>query len=234
MVKAWIKKARELGLEYTIYDLGGLGAGVPVPVTDTQFHSLGHYQTGNPSWRARALHKPAVVAKHLERHADGCYLDADALPVAPLELPRDRWDIAVTVRRGGELPMFEGSRLGVFMGEINAGVIFFVKSENTLRFLRIWEAETQRVSSDQRALNQLIGGNLPRDGSVIKRAGIRIKCLPTDLYNFYYFPERPPSDVRVLHLKSGMWRKGFETARLLPEFNLEKLVAHMRRVTALR
>jgi hypothetical protein len=220
-----------LGIPHTVYDLGGLGYGVPSPVADERFHKQGVYRTASGEWAARALHKPAIVAEHLERHGTGCYLDADAIPVASLEIREGVWDVGVTVRRPAEVRS-DGDPNHEYLGEINAGVILFARSDATRRFLERWSEQTLLLGSDQRALNHLIGPGLPRNGTVIKRDGVRVLCLPTDRYNFYYFPARPPADVRVLHLKSQRWRGALVRGEV--SFDLARLYATPARGLARR
>jgi hypothetical protein len=222
LAAAWVGQVSALGIPHTVYDLGGLGYGVSNPVADERFHKQGVYRTTTGVWAARALHKPAIVADHLERNGGGCYLDADAIPVAPLEIREGGWDIGVTVRRPVEVRP-GGAPLHEYLGEINAGVILFSSSDATRGFLERWSEQTLLLGSDQRALNHLIGSRLPRNGTVIHRAGLRVLCLPTDRYNFYYFPARPPADVRVLHLKSQRWRAAL--VRGESTFDLTRLYA---------
>ena len=225
LVAAWAGRVRALGMSSTVYDLGGLGYGIPSSVADREFYDVGVYRTSNVTWPARALHKPRVVIDHLRRFGGGCYLDADAIPIRRLDLSVRGWDIAVTVRRSEETA--RARRDNEFLGEINAGVLFFVRTSATVRFLSSWSETTAALGSDQRALNQLIGRDLPRNGRVVRRAGVRVLCLPTDRYNFYYFPERPPADTRVLHLKNERWRAALDESG--GSFDLERLYARAGR-----
>ena len=223
MIRVWLKHVRDLRLEHSVYDLGGLGYGFPHVVSDDSFHRRGFYRTSDAGWPAKALHKPDIASDHLERFGSGCYLDADAIPVRPLDIVPGDWDLAVTVRRPSERRT-EGTRHQEFMGEINAGVIFFSDTAATRAFLPIWKAQTLALGSDQRALNALVGEGLPRNGSTTERAGLRVLCLPTDTYNFYYFPKPPPVDARILHLKGRRWRIALGSAITKDEFDLKKLL----------
>jgi hypothetical protein len=220
LVAAWLGQVRRLGLEPTVFDLGGLGFGASRPVDDAKFHAHGQYTTTDPNGHARALHKPDIVAEHLERLGSGWYLDADALPVAPLEAPPGECDIAVTVRRPTEVLL---ERRTARWGWINAGVMYLRRTKPTLEFVSMWQERTVAMGNDQRALNDLLGTDLPRDGVVIERAGLRVACLSTDIFNFYYFRERPPPGVRVLHLKNGRWRHALRAGMLSPTLDLERL-----------
>ena len=98
------------------------------------------------------------------------------------------------------------------MGLINAGVIFFRPSPALDAFLVQWKAETERGGSDQLALNRLLSPDSPRAvGSTVERCGVRVKYLPVEEYNYYYFDygnRALPDSVRVMHFKAGV-RKYF-------------------------
>lgn len=203
------RKARAFGLDCHIYDLGNLGLGTPWEVTNHTFQSNGYYCTVG-SWRTRALHKPGIVLDALLKYPDQdiLYLDADAELVGPW--PDVAADLAVTVRRPDEAAA-RTKEEATMMGEVNAGVIYFANRPAVHDFVRRWGEETALVRNDQLALNRLVGTGLPRDGWA-NRSGVDVRCLPTDLYNFYYFSEQVRPETVVVHYKNRAWDDPFSTS----------------------
>jgi hypothetical protein len=183
------RRCRLLGYRTKIYDLGGLGFGEHFTVTDRCFVENGWYNVAHPEiqWMTRALHKPAVVRDALAAGEDVTYLDADALPVARFDEVWDApFDICLTARGEDE----HTPRLG----RINAGVMFFRNSPTGVDAVRRWGAETAAVGNDQLGLSR-IGGTT---------------TVPTRIYNYYYFPDKPPAGVKILHFKGEKRRLYFD------------------------
>lgn len=168
-----------------MYDLGGLGFGTPMAVSNTTFVKSGYYKVMNPDsgWCSRALHKPEVI-RRTEFDGVMVYMDADAFPVAPInEIEAHDFDIGVTVRDKNE----EYGK----MGRINAGVIFFRNTPGMKAFLKKWSSLTENLGNDQIALNR-----------TIETGTYKVTEFPTRIYNYYYFPERPGPEVKIYHFKS--------------------------------
>jgi hypothetical protein len=55
-----VEKARLLGYQYQVYDLGGLWFGKNMFIEDESFHKHGHYLILE-TWKTKALHKPTII-----------------------------------------------------------------------------------------------------------------------------------------------------------------------------
>jgi hypothetical protein len=189
-----VKSLDALGYKWTMFDLGGLGFGQLFPIQDKTFLSHGHYQTCFKRRPSRALHKPQIIADFLDsqfpddNNALVVYLDTDTIIRQRIDEIIGDYDIGVTVRRSNEWEL---------EGRINAGVLFLRSTVKTRNFVRQWIAETQHLGNDQEALNSL----LPKQSCTIAE-------FPTDIYNWYYFPNPPPT-AKILHYKasSAKWRR---------------------------
>jgi len=179
-----VKQAEKYDYEMQIYDLGDLGFGKPFEVLNSSFKDNGFYKVMNDKsgWCTRALHKPSVIEDALKNHSCILYLDGDAFITDKIDLDMN-FDIGVTLRKEG--------RDGV-MGRVNAGVLFFVKTNYTIEFIKTWKMLTIELENDQLALNQLLDEN---------KHECNVKWLPGEIYNNYY--DELPEDVKIVHCKNG-------------------------------
>jgi hypothetical protein len=228
MIAASRAQAERFGYPIQIYDLGGLGMGDPFSVDDENFRTNGYYRKVSDTYFSKALHKPDIVAACIERHNDfTVYLDGDAVLWKPIDDVVGDYDIAVTVRSPRELKVMDKyikMNPGA-MGLINAGVIMFRPTDALREFLAIWKHESVVGGSDQLALNHLLKPeSTAAIGTTAERSGVRVKYLPCDQYNYYYFDygtNRPlPDNVRIMHFKGGVrgyFRKFFPAAGQAPK-----------------
>lgn len=178
-------QCKRVGYSLAMYDLGDLGFGTPMTITNETFVELGYYKVMNPDsgWCSRALHKPEVI-RRTEFEGTLAYMDADAFPVARFdEIEEHDFDIGVTVRDKSE----EYGK----MGRINAGVMFLKNTTGMKEFVREWGLLTAELGNDQVALNK-----------TIDTGKYNVKEFPTKIYNYYYFPEKPGPEVKIYHFKS--------------------------------
>jgi hypothetical protein len=130
-------------------------------------------------------------------------MDIDCVIQKDLGDPLADCDVAVTLRRIQD-------RVGkkFFEGYLNTGVMFFKNNPNSRRFCDLWQAEIKDLECDQDGANKLLlkYSKLEIMGEIIDIEGIRIKVLPAEEYNFFYFPD-DQSAARVLHYK-GLSYKG--------------------------
>lgn len=179
-------KCSELNYNCKFYDLGGLGFGESFEINNESFTKFGFYKVMNETsgWCSRALHKPEIIMK-TEFDDVLVYMDSDAYPVSRFdEICDEEFDIGVTVRRNGE-------KYGN-LGRINAGVIFFRNTKKAHEFICRWSEKTKTIKNDQIALND-----------EISTGRYKVHEFPTDIYNYYYFPEAPDDNVKIYHFKSA-------------------------------
>ncbi len=210
--KGWLRKFKAntdaRGYKCVIYDLGGLGFGEKHEVNDESFQKFGFYNKVLPTWKTRALHKPSIVRRALEHNDFTIYVDADTSIVGSLdEVPGD-YDVGITVRRPGELQLEPLPLHRTIMGCINAGVMFFNNTQATRDFVERWANKTMEVQNDQAALNELVN---PRKKTLkadekLTVHDVRFKTFTSMIYNFYYFPDQPPANVKIMHYKNNLWK----------------------------
>ena len=180
-LEAQQEQCKRLGYQSMVFDLGDLGWGQPQAVTHNHFNEHGWYHQMHGTWRTKALHKPALIQRALD-HAPLTYLDADAIPIQNFDDVWDQsFDLGVTQRRADELHQN-------ILGNINAGVLFFRPSAR--KYLAKWAELTAKHGNDQRGLQDLI-----------RTTDIKVHYFENDKYNWYYWPEKPGPDVKILHFK---------------------------------
>ena len=146
--------------------------------------------------------KPYVVRKALRStRRNIAWIDADCLVIGQIDDALDGCDVAVTLRRQDE----SKDAFKQFSGYLNSGVIFFRNGPASRDFVDRWIAELPNCTfhfSDQEALNRLAAQatDMKTYDGIFNWQGIRVKILPTDTYNFFYFDE-PCDNARVLHFK---------------------------------
>ena len=213
--------AKSLGYELLVYDLGGLGVegSIPFAVNDESFQKDGFYVLlDNGRWKSRSLFKPAVVKNAMASRPTTfiVWLDADAQVIRAIDDIVGDYDIGVTSRRlsGKESWRWPNLKNHVwekyfqyYMGELNAGVIFFAPTDAARAFVEQWGAKTQELQNDQLALNRLIN---PRNEQLMHRdvlirdyteGTLRFRTFPAEHYNYCYFPRKPGTGVRIVHYK---------------------------------
>ena len=202
------KQADSLGYKMVIFDLGGLGFGIPSEVVDDSFHSKGYYQIISGTWKTKAIHKPDIIKKSLSSNDWVAYLDGDAVPFKNFDEIIGDYDIGVTVRRPEELELETIASHREVMGWVNAGVIFFNNNHKTRIFIEKWYFLTNHLKNDQLALNRLINpDNKPlKWGESWDVNGVRVKSFSTNKYNFYYFDENA-SAAKIVHYRNNEWNK---------------------------
>lgn len=132
----------ELGYDYTVYDLGGLGIGKEFIIEDD--FTIYPFPP--------CYFKPAVIAHKLTELEEGEYLvflDADAHIHKNIdEIVELDYDIGLTERTTAGAKPEEG--------RVNAGVMFLRNCENTRNFVQEWRRKTHELKGDQHALNTLL------------------------------------------------------------------------------
>jgi len=112
------------------------------------------------------------------------------------------YDVGVTMRRKEERG---ATQWPTHYGFLNAGVLFFNHTPAAFRFIDLWEDEIKntRSQSDQEALNLVIlqATDLTEYNKVFNWNGIRIKIFRCDDYNFFYWPQEPMPETKIVHCK---------------------------------
>jgi hypothetical protein len=231
VIKKTIRNAEKFGYTTDVYDMGTLGIGKPFRIDDQSFNEKGHYARETiKGYKSKALFKPALVKACLEEHKElTVYLDGDAELRGRIdEIDTDDYDIGVTLRDKSELTTDWYKEHKDIVKYVNAGVIFFNATPATTKFLDIWEQLTQEVGNDQMALNKLTcPEHYPEIGSIELLNGVRVKYFPCLRYNFYYFQEKFPWRVKIMHFKGDVrhlypfdWKKLLYSSFYIPLKNL--------------
>ena len=177
------RQCDKLKYDLEIYDLGGLGTGIPADVKHNHFQKHGWYHQMHGPWRTKALHKPSIIS-HALKDEPIAYLDADAFPVARFDEVWDQdFNIGVTERCRDE-------KDAKVLGPINAGVMFFKPSAKAA--VLEWDKLTRIAGNDQRGMCKL----LQNPGS-----GFKFFRFPVRIYNYYRFPETPGPETKIYHFK---------------------------------
>jgi hypothetical protein len=203
--------------EFQIYDLGGLGMGLPLTIKNDipSLDSKGVYVRVDDKWNSKALHKPDLLIHDIEEQLKlksnslVVYLDADTVILDSLDGLEGDYDFGVTVRDESELLANAASGVDEFTGHVNAGVLFLRSNEKALKFLHKWRDLTLKKSNDQRALNELINPNRTRlvPGEIICCEDLKIKTFDGNEFNYTFRRNQNiPSKVKVLHFKSNLDR----------------------------
>lgn len=156
--------------------------------------------------------KPSVIARGLAETGPGdlgLWLDADAIPIQPLdELTYGLFDVAVTLREPNEI-----GRTNPITNYLNAGVVGIRRNAFGDAFLSRWQQVTSTCGNDQLALNQLVGGDWTDhcwrqayDRSFPTAVGALVHVLPALRWNCWHFPPPVEAGVKILHFKSGFRR----------------------------
>ena len=189
-IKLCLESLEALKADATVYDLGGLGQGIPWLIRDNTFQSMGYYRTCFKDYPSRSIHKSSIILDFLQKQPEGqviCYLDADTLVYDLMsEVGEQVFDAAVTVH-----PL-ESRKL---LGYLNAGVIFFRKTVQALALINRWVEQTVTDGNDQLALRRVLeqGG----DWTLVE--------LPAQTYNFRKVTDAaPPVSAKVVHYMASI------------------------------
>ena len=185
-VNTGIKYIEKLNYPVLIYDLGGLGKGIPFE---------GRYGSGIG---AKIPCKPHIVKDALSRIPENEYVvwfDADALIFDRIDEIQEDYDVGVTVRVPKAL---ENSN------PINAGIIFFKNTPRARNFVQRWTDLADKDVSDQPPLNRLARVVCADLGKTLDRDGVRIKVYPSEIYNNVYFGKKDKPGIKIKHFKSKL------------------------------
>jgi hypothetical protein len=205
MVNRSMYKNTRQGYAPILYDLGGLGYGKYYdPAQDVEM-ARGSGVISSPNFIANSIWKPKIILDALENTNEKhlVWMDADAFCIRPIHQTFQlNFDIAVTIRPPSEN---EHSSWPMFDGYINAGVIFFRNNESTKELVRQWidAIPHTQTRTDQEALNVVMEAPRMRKHYRVYRTMSLIPkmSLPTEIYNYYYFPLEPKDRTKVLHFK---------------------------------
>ena len=207
LVAGAVAMNKKVGYDTLVYDIGGLGFGKPFDISeDLEMIRTSKRTLYTGKTVQKGSFKPKVILDALESFPNEkafAWIDSDAFCIKEIHyiMYRKVFDIAVTMRRKGE---HAGTPFPMWDQYINSGVVLINNSEHVREFIRQWIARvpTTEALSDQEALNYLCDAPLLQEpGKVYNVNGYKILNLTTDEYNFYYFPEEPHPDTKVLHFK---------------------------------
>ncbi len=190
MAETLEKSVRDLGYDCTIY-----------PATK---EDVGACELYNKLYIKNA-NRPTFIKKVLNNIKDDIvWMDLDCVMQKPLGDVLMDCDVAVTLRKIED-------RNSQFMEKfkfINSGVMFFKNNGSAKRFCDLWQSNITGEDCDQDGLNNLLlkYSKLERYGEVVDVEEVKVKILPCEEYNFFYFPE-DSSQARVLHYKGFSFRK---------------------------
>lgn len=205
-LSSFVRSVAQLDYPLEIYDLGGLGFGVPL--RQPELDARDFYEVVGNQWKSKALHKPALVEDCLRRHATfTIYLDADTLLLHPIDEVVGDYDVGVTIRSRKELLQLEKSSFE-YSGYVNAGVVFFGATRGARAFVKRWKALTRMHGNDQKALNLLVNPSaepLAPGRSFEGEGGVRIRTFPGLLYNkSCTLPQELDAATKIAHFKSNV------------------------------
>jgi hypothetical protein len=181
---------KKLNYNYIIYNLGGLDFGIPFDgkVGKKSFHTI-------PC-------KPEIIENALNLVDENnfvVWLDADTIINSRIDEIIGEYDVGVTVRK---IKNKETEDM-----PINAGVLFFRKNKNTMKFVNDWKQKSYKYGGDQIPLNELCNINLSDTNQIVLRDYLKIKAFPCDIYNNFYFA-KDQSHAKIVHFKSK-FRKNY-------------------------
>jgi hypothetical protein len=189
-----------------IYDLGGLGFGIPYDPSQDVELAKSSGVISCPNYLANSIWKPKVILDAMLDFPEEPYLvwmDADTCCIRDISMVfQFNFDIAVTIRPAEEN---EGSQWPMFDGYINAGVIFIKNNHKTRQLIQQWidTIPATQTKTDQEALNMVLEApKMRKHYRVYRTKGMIPKMsLPTSIYNNYYLPQKPSTWTRILHFK---------------------------------
>lgn len=232
VIEHTVDNAARFGYKTVVYDLGGLGIGQPFQVEDETFKQKGYFVVLRDGYRSKSLFKPDLIKRCLDENREfTVYLDGDALLYDRIdEIMTDDYDIGVTLRKAEEISDEWHEKNADIVKYVNAGVVFLNPTKATTRFVDQWIKTTIEVKNDQMALNKLVcPEEMPPVNSIRVMNGVRIKYFPGVKYNYYYFEDSLPQDLKIVHFKGPMrnffpldWKVRLYCKTLVPLINMAK------------
>lgn len=135
-------------------------------------------------FRFATFTKAILVARLLASHESVVFMDADAVLIRPLDFPMDK-DATVTVREEGKF------------GRVNSGVFWMSSSDMASDWIQANVYRLLTTQDDVAEQKALIDAMERYD----------VDEVPCDHYNYPAIEKGVSKDVRVVHLKSGRWKK---------------------------
>ena len=185
--------SKNVGYEPVVYDLGGLGYGIPFEARVS------------PKVGAKIPSKPGIIMETLKTVNEGDYvvwIDADALIEKRIDEIMFDYDIGVTVRQRKQI---ENSL------PINAGIVFVKKTPAALKFVKEWIKLCETGVSDQQELNKLCNITTVDTDTTVVRDNVKIHVFPCKIYNNVYFAKKKVPHAKIKHYKSKLrhlWPEG--------------------------
>lgn len=196
-VRGLCDSALKHGHEIKVFDLGDLGFGKKFAFDSSGLKD--GLTIDGLTYLPKCQFKPSLIKHALTE--DIIWLDSDTWIQKPIKVEGD-YDVAVTLRRPEERNIDQFSHVS---GYLNAGVIFFKNTPQAHKFVDMWIDELSQTTtgSDQEALNRVVmkATDLTQYGD-FNLDDIKIKVLPTDIYNNHYFKENQ-SEAQILHFKGN-------------------------------
>lgn len=213
-IKLCQKKCEEYGYKFKVYDLGGLGFGIPY--SDPRLAAR--------NFITRCAMKPNLIRETLKETNESLlvWIDGDATLIRPIdELEKDdSFDVGVTVR-----PRQNPRKTNY----INAGVMFFKNNSKAKTFLDAWidafppvpildsknkrEVQyhnDQNVIEEELLLPNIEGHLYDQIQSIHEVHGARVKLFSCVQYNNFMCTGKnanpPGSDVKILHFKGRHYK----------------------------
>jgi len=152
-------------------------------------------------YQVNCYFKPHVILDTLSKtHKDIAWVDGDCLIRERFNEILDDCDVAVTLRR-----FMPNTIRDIYDGYVNAGVMAFKNNLAVRNFIKSWIFELAISRADQDALNRVLINHtdMNQHGEVVNVDGCRVKFVPCDIYNFFYFPE-DHSNAKILHIKGSL------------------------------
>jgi len=181
-----VQFSRNVGYDPVVYDLGGLGYGIP-------FKGRVSPQVG-----AKIPSKPGMIIETLKKVEEGDYvvwIDADALIEDRIDEIMFNYDIGVTVRQ----PKQKENSL-----PINAGIVFVKKTPAAIKFVEEWIKLCETGVSDQQELNKLCQVTTKDTNTTVVRNNTSIHVFECRVYNNFYFAKKAAPQAKIKHYKSKL------------------------------
>lgn len=183
MCDTCVSSAKSFGYDVMLYDLGNLGKGKSFDAKITSVEG------------AKIPSKPFIILDAIKNISDNdilVWLDADTIMwdnIDDIDLP---YDIGVTLKQ---------PKTGFTPYPINAGVLFFRKTKNTVKFLEKWSKNCINAQSDQHELNLICNFNTMQVNSTVEIYDTKIRLFDSGVYNNFYF-KKSQLHAKIIHYKS--------------------------------
>jgi len=196
--------AKGFGYKFLVYDYSGRDNGVPFLI---DFDS--YKERGRRDYNPKLSHKPLILLDAFDRIRDEffVYMDCDTEFVDPIpEVATHDYDIGITAHPAAMVGCWRTWHCYPEMSAyLNAGVMFFNRTENTKRFLRIWNREVKKTDtgSDQHALQNIVSRVWDPFkwymNDIREYKGIRIKLFDSTIYNYNGRAALVWNDPKIVH-----------------------------------